>query len=386
VLFLGLVVLAIAASGLWGRSMVLRWQCRAERASSVVSKGDVLFGVNLDWGSETLAQYAQDLGHSPAVAAQFTSLPYDDVAWGWVTASSAQTRAAGAVLLLTVQPTQGLEAVTAEVVAKLASDLRAINDEGTPVVVRLAHEMNGSWYPWSQRPSEYIEVFRKVAAAVHQHAPGTEMLWAPNYGGGYPFSGGQYGAVPGSKDFALLDTNADGVLTMADDPYLPYYPGDDAVDWVGMSLYHWGNHYPWGTNDIPEAGKLSAMLTGSYSGSVGDERAVPDFYQTFGTQHHRPVAIAETGALYATRGVGSDELSVKQAWWRQVFSMEAHEQFPMLKMINWFEWNKDETEVGGLVDWRALGSTTTRSAFVADLPTWLAYGRASLKTCTWGFS
>jgi hypothetical protein len=212
------------------------------------------------------------------------------------------------------------------------------------------------------------------------------MLWAPNYGGGYPFSGGQYGAVPGSKDFALLDTNADGVLTMADDPYLPYYPGDDAVDWVGMSLYHWGNHYPRGTNDIPEAGKLSAMLTGSYSGSVGDERAVPDFYQTLGTQHHRPVAIAETGALRATGSVGSDDLSVKQAWWRQVFSMEAHEQFPMLKMINWFEWNKDETEVGGLVDWRALGSTTTRSAFVADLPTWLAYGRGSLKTCTWGFS
>ena len=29
------------------------------------------------------------------------------------------------------------------------------------------------------------------------------------------------------------------VLTMTDDPYLPYYPGDDAVDWVGISLFHW---------------------------------------------------------------------------------------------------------------------------------------------------
>jgi soluble lytic murein transglycosylase-like protein len=67
------------------------------------------------------------------------------------------------------------------------------------------------------------------------------MLWAPNYGGGYPFASGQYNALPGTSDFALLDTNHDGVLNMSDDPYLPYYPGDDAVDWVGMSLYHWGS-------------------------------------------------------------------------------------------------------------------------------------------------
>ena len=32
-------------------------------------------------------------------------------------------------------------------------------------------------------------------------------------------------------------------------------------------------------------------------------------------------------------------------------------------MINWFEWNKPENEVGGaLIDWRALGSLTSRRA------------------------
>ena len=386
VLLLGLVVLVFGAIALWGPSLASHWQCRATDAAAIIPKDGALFGVNLDWASETVAQYSQDLGHSPAVAAQFTNLPYDNAAWGWVTASAAQAKSAGAVLLLTLEPNQGLDAVTARVVTQLASDLRVINDQGTPVVLRFAHEMNGSWYPWSQRPTQYIEVFRKVAAAVHQRAPGTAMLWAPNYGGGYPFSAGQYGAVPGTSDFALLDTNADGVLTMADDPYLPYYPGDDAVDWVGMSLYHWGKHYPWGTNDIPEAGKLAGMLTGTYSGSVGDERAVPDFYQVFGAQHRRPVAITETAALYAPGGTGADELAVKQAWWRQVFSNQIHEQFPMLKMINWFEWNKDETEVGGVVDWRTLNNATTRTAFVADLPSWLTYGGKSLKACTWGFN
>jgi hypothetical protein len=77
---------------------------------------------------------------------------------------------------------------------------------------------------------------------------------------------------------------------------------------------------------------------------------------------------------------------VKQAWWRQVFSNQIHEQFPMLKMINWFEWNKDETEVGGVVDWRTLNNPTTRAAFVADLPSWLTYGGDSLKACTWGLN
>ena len=33
-----------------------------------------------------------------------------------------------------------------------------------------------------------------------------------------------------------MDTNGDGVVDNLDDPYLPYYPGDAYVDWVGMSV------------------------------------------------------------------------------------------------------------------------------------------------------
>jgi len=62
-----------------------------------------------------------------------------------------------------------------------------------------------------------------------------------------------------------------------------------------------------------------------------------------------------------------------------------HERFPMLKMINWFEWNKDEVEVGESSTWRTLHSPTTRPAFVADLPKWLTYGGDKLQVCTWGF-
>ncbi|HML49870.1 MAG TPA: glycosyl hydrolase [Propionicimonas sp.] len=382
---IGIVVVALAATAIWGlETLSSQWSCRAKDASLLTHTDGVLYGVNLDWGSETVAEYQQNLGHAPGVAAQFTDLPYTDTEWTWVTEAATQINQAGGVLLLTLEPNGGLNTVTDAVVNRLTDDLRTLNDQGVPVVLRFAHEMNGSWYAWSQQPQAYVAAFRKVAQSVHQRAPGTAMLWAPNYGGGYPFRGGKYNAKPGTPAFAALDTNHDGVLTMADDPYQPYYPGDDAVDWVGMSLYHWGNHYPWGSNDIPEPGKLSALLTGTYSGSVGNETSVPNFYQVYGVDHARPVAITETAAFYAPANKGASELAIKQAWWQQVFSDDLHQEFPMLKMINWFEWNKYEPEVSTMVDWRALGPNT-RTEFTADLPSWLLFGH-DVTTCSWGFA
>jgi hypothetical protein len=334
----------------------------------------VLLGVNLDWKSETLGEHRNNLGHDPAVVVQFSDIPYDEATWAHTTNAVSQVRRTGAALLLTLEPHGGLATMSDEVIAKLAGDLRALNDQGTPVVLRFAHEMNGSWYAWGQQPARYVEVFRKVAAAVHAAAPGTAMMWAPNYGGGYPFTGGQFAARPGSPDAAVLDTDKDGSVTLADDSYAPYYPGDDAVDWVGISLYHWGNHQPWGNNEIPENGKFLAMLTGTYKGTAGDDSATPDFYQVYGVDHNRPVAIPETAAIYTPSRGGAGELAVKQAWWRQVFSGETHRRFPQLKMINWFEWNKYEIEINDTVDWRSAGSPAIRDEFVADLPTWLRYG------------
>ncbi len=354
--------------------------CQVNNAAAIVPNDGVLLGVNLDWNSETLAQHRDNLGHSPAVAVQFSDIPYDDATWAHTTSAVTQVRANGGVLLLTLEPHGGLATLSDEVVGRLASDLRAINDEGVPVVVRFAHEMNGSWYAWGQQPTEYVQVFRKVAAAVHSQAPGTSMMWAPNYGGGYPFSGGQYQARPGTADYRALDTDGDGAVTATDDPYAPYFPGDDAVDWVGISLYHWGNQRPWGNNEITEPNKFADMLTGNYNGTAGDDLAVPDFYQEYGVDHGHPVAIPETAAIYTPSRGGTDELAVKQAWWRQVFSDDIPQRFPRLKMVNWFEWSKYEIEINDTVDWRAGGSPAVRDAFDADLPSWLRYAQ-DVKSC-----
>lgn len=214
------------------------------RAENMVPADGTLLGVNLDWENQTLEEHRRNLGHVPAVVVQFSNIPYDDQTWQHTVAAAEQVRANGGILLLTLEPHGGLQTMSDPVIDRLVADLRKLNDEGTPVMVRFAHEMNGSWYAWGQQPERYIEVFRKVSDAIHSQAPGTSMMWAPNYGGDYPFTGGQFAARPGTKDFAALDTNDDGSVTMTDDSYAPYYPGDTYVDWVGISLYHWGNQRP----------------------------------------------------------------------------------------------------------------------------------------------
>jgi len=76
---------------------------------------------------------------------------------------------------------------------------------GAAVFLRFAGEMNGAWTLWGRNPTLYRRKFRLVHDVMARYAPNVAMVWAPN-------------AVPIDK----LDA---------------YYPGDDAVDWVGISLY-----------------------------------------------------------------------------------------------------------------------------------------------------
>jgi hypothetical protein len=45
----------------------------------------------------------------------------------------------------------------------------------------------------------------------------------------------------------------------------------------------------------------------------------------------------------------------------------------MVKMVNWFEWDKLEAEVGAQVDWSTTLDEGTRERFVAALPAWAKF-------------
>ncbi|SDF08874.1 Glycosyl hydrolase family 26 [Blastococcus aurantiacus] len=339
-------------------------------AAGATAPGDgVYLGVYPDWAVEPLADLASSLGSRPAVVGTFMPFPLGPDDERNLDLAVEQVRAEGGMLLLTLQPDRGLDVVTDELARDLADRLAGYNESGVPVIVRFAHEMNGAWYPWGQQPEAYVAAFRRLADAVHAGAPGSAMMWAPHYGGGYPYAGQQYAAVAGGADAAVLDTDGDGAVTAADDPYAPYWPGASAVDWVGLSLYHWGHSYPWGENEVPEEGKFLAQMTGEYAGQGGDERAVPDFHAVYGEGHDKPVALAETAALWAPGRGGAGELAVKQAWWRQLLDPGVHDRLPRLAMVSWFEFDRAEPEIGGdPVDWRLAASPEVRDAFRADLP------------------
>ena len=78
-------------------------------------------------------------------------------------------------------------------------------------------------------------------------------------------------------------------------------------------------YYPWGVNALPEDRKLTQRITGNYSGPAGDLTPVPDFYNMFAVGHNKPMAIAETGAMYNTQSPAVvDAYHMKVKWMEQV--------------------------------------------------------------------
>ena len=358
-----MVALAVAAAS-------LAFAFTERRVSfPVPDDGNAYYGVQLDWQQDSVGDYASRLGATPAMYGRYVNFPLTPEEEKAVGEEVAELAGARSAMMLTLEPRNGLASVTPEVLAAFSQELTTWTRKGVPVMVRFAHEMNGSWYPWGQQPALFIEKFRQVAAAVHA-VPGSTMLWSPNEGGGYPFPGGAQEAKPGTAAFSALDTNGDGKLSMDDDPYSPYWPGDDAVDWVGLTLYHFGDVYPWGENEIPAPGKLAAKITGTYKTGLVDETAVPDFYAAYAVGHAKPFAISETAAFYNTaRTDGAAALEIKSAWWKQLFDPGFSAQFPQMKLAMWFEYTKEETEPNNqVIDWRATADPAILAPFRAAVP------------------
>ena len=294
--------------------------------------------------------------------------------------------------LLSMEPWQGLDAVTEEAAAEVARACKAAYQQGSkPCLIRFAHEMNGSWYPWSQQPGLYVSTYRSFVQNVRAVEPCVSFMWSPNYGGGYPFgfcSSSRWQSCWSTSDFQMLDTNRDGSLSMRDDPYLPFYPGDEYVDWVGLSMYHRSSNEM--VNEVAEPREFANKLRGEYVGRHGDDRDLPDFYSTFANIRRKPLAISETAAMWYVEEAGggfSNELAVKESWWSQLFHVNAVDtfmavdlatNFPFLKMVVWFDYIKTESVSSSqqgsgdvLVDWRFSANRMVLAAFA------LAIGRSS---------
>lgn len=187
----------------------------------------------------------------------------------------------------------------------LAESARIAKSWGGPLMVRLAHEMNGSWYPWggsNASPEAFIAAWRHVVSVFRaEGADNVRWVWSPNVQGGEP----------------------------ARYPISPYFPGDEWVDYVGLDGYNWGT-------PVGRWQSLEEVFAASYAVVTGLSA--------------RPVIIAET----SSSEIGGD----KAAWIRTGFMSTIPQSFPRVSAVVWFDRKKED-------DWRIDSSQASLDAYRA---------------------
>lgn len=323
----------------------------AHAADTTPEKGKPWLGAVLEWGEDTAAGFSGRLGATPAVFGHDITIPYRDSERNDLDGFLQQAASEGAHALLTVKPSVPLDQLGAREAEAFAMQVRDLTSgfKGQ-LLIRFAPDMNASWVPWGQQPAAYRQAFRAVAAAVKKYDGGrAALVWAPYLGKDYPFDRNRDAPQPGSEGFSLLDTNGDGAWTGSDNAYAPYYPGDDAVDWVGLAAYHDDTAGGAAVNSLPRAGELQDMLTSS-----GGE----NFYGTYSEGRNKPFLL-QTSAFYSPASGGAPETDIKAGWWDQVVGTATSPAFARTAAVVWDE------------------RTSTRDTGVASI-SWLLTGKPDI--------
>ena len=107
------------------------------------------FGANLDWGNDSAAAFSERLGAPAASYVQFVAFPLGGNEKQILDQFFTQVLAEGGLAVVTLEPHVALGDISPAMAEDLASFLGGYNARGAGVLVRFAHEMNGSWYAWS---------------------------------------------------------------------------------------------------------------------------------------------------------------------------------------------------------------------------------------------
>ena len=76
------------------------------------------------------------------------------------TLAALQVADRGAIAVVTVEPFGGLRGYLDTDIDNLGAVLLSYQQQGANIILRFAHEMNGGWYPWGQRPLQYVAAWR----------------------------------------------------------------------------------------------------------------------------------------------------------------------------------------------------------------------------------
>jgi len=337
----------------------------ADREPAAEAGTGPLWGVQLDWSKDSAAEYARRLGKPAALYAHELSLPVQEDEKTFIPQFLEQAGSAGADALITVNPRVSLTQVDAEASAALAQEMKVMAEGFTGrLFIRFAPDMNAGWAPWGQKPVEYTAAFRAVAAAMRGVLEEPVLVWSPYQGRDYPFVQAPDVAQPGGPGFDALDTNADGAWNLEDAAYAPYYPGDDAVDWVGLSAFHDDSAGGPPVNSLPAADGLTRML-----GPAQPVQAAADsnFYASYAVARAKPLLL-ETGAFYSPASGGPAEGDIKRAWLSQILASPAA-GYNNVGAVLWKETVELRASGEVAIDWRLTadpGTVTTLATGLGD--------------------
>jgi beta-mannanase len=212
------------------------------------------------------------------------------------------------------QPKYTLDEITSGAYdAYITTWARGAASYGQPLLLRFAHEMNGTWYPWSARANggsstAFVNAWRHVHDLFAQAgASNVRWVWCPNI-------------------TTRLPTSLDSV-----------YPGDSYVDIIAIDGYNGGSELP----------------------SMGGWQTPK---QVFGSTLEAATRLAPTKPLWINE-VGSSEYGGNKAQW-------SSELFRYLKTtpvtaVIWFNIAPD-----GRPDWRLDSSPASQAAAAHSLRDW----------------
>ncbi|KAJ3230588.1 hypothetical protein HDU78_008216 [Chytriomyces hyalinus] len=349
--FLALVAAQLSAATLYepadGKIIFGAW-VETEAASTV---GPVTLG------GDTPSAFNTRLGQNAGVFHMSQSIPLAispfDQTQQTAPLNLLETTKTDAILFLTIYPSQTgatpYDLITDRDLQLLAWQLGNITDptlSGRRVLLRFGPEMNGNWFAYGEKPTRYVAEYRRLVNAIRAVTRRVSFVWSPNAGNNYPFGVTRVA----DAELAALDTNKDGVLDSQDDPFSPYWPGEEYVDWVGTSLYWKGDPatgFPTKDNSRTPAGFFEQILQGSETLAVN--RAYP-FYTQYAERYKKPLVMSEGGAAFALYQdgptaterlpVNAGQLAIQQSFWRSYLNTTLLRQFPRAKMFINFEHQK----------------------------------------------
>lgn len=176
----------------------------------------------------------------------------------------------------------------------------SIKKFGNRVIIRFAHEMNGNWYPWGNKSSEFVKAYRHIVSIFEsENVTNVQWMWC---------------------------INAESVPVTPIENVKDFYPGDDVVDLIGIDGLNFGT-----TQEESTWRTFEEIFKPAYN---------------YLQQYDKPIVIAET----ASSEIGGS----KAEWVKGMFT--SLPKYPKVTEIIWFNISKE-------TDWPINSSDSSLEAF-----------------------